>query len=95
MADDLVGMLRDDDPFVRERAMTVLGDFGHVEAVPALLDALDDSLVTIRRTAADTLVRLTGFDPGFDPRGSKGERDKAVDSWREWVAGQSSVGTGG
>lgn len=90
LAPELVGMLRDEDPFVRERAMSVLGDFGHVEAVPALLDALEDPLPTIRRTAADTLVRLTGFDPGYDPRGTKGERDKAITRWRDWIAGQAA-----
>jgi hypothetical protein len=89
MATDLVGMLRDEDVFVRERAMSVLGDFGHVEATPELLDALSDPLVTIRRTAAETLVRLTGYDPGYDPRGSKNERDRAVERWREWYAKQA------
>ena len=90
LAPDLVGMLRDEDPFVRERAMSVLGDFGHVDAVPALLDALEDPLPTIRRTAADTLVRLTGFDPGYDPRGTKGERDKAITRWRDWISSQAA-----
>ncbi len=82
---ELLEVFDDEDPFVRERAMTVLGDFGFTDAVPALLDVLDDPLVTIRRTAFETLVRLTGYDPEYDPAGGKGERDRAVQRWRKWL----------
>lgn len=84
---DLVPLLQDEDPFVRQLAMQVLGDFGASEAVPALLDVLDDPSAVIRKAAAETLVRLTGYDPGFDPRGSEAERRKAVKKWRDWVGG--------
>jgi len=85
---ELLPMLQDDDPFVRQLAMQVLGDFGAAEAVPALLDVLDDPSAVIRKAAAETLVRLTGYDPGFDPRGSEAERKKAIRKWRDWVGGE-------
>jgi len=83
----LLPVLSDEDPFVRSLAMQVLGDFGAVEAVPPLLDVLEDPSPIIRKAAAETLVRLTGYDAGFDPRGSEGERKKAVKKWRDWVGG--------
>jgi uncharacterized coiled-coil protein SlyX len=88
-APDLLSVLKDEDPFVRTRAMQVLGDFGSVEAVPMLLDVLEDPNPIIRKAAAEALVRLTGYDPGFDPRGSEADRKKAVKKWREWAGGEA------
>lgn len=87
LAPDLVPMLKDEDLFVRSLAMQVIGDFGQVEAVPALIEVLDDPSATIRKYAAEALVRLTGFDPQYDPSGSKAEREKAVRRWKDWIAG--------
>ena len=87
LAPDLLAVLKDEDPFVRTRAMQVLGDFGTVEAVPTLMDVLEDPNPIIRKAAAEALVRLTGYDPGFDPRASEAERKKAVKKWRDWAAG--------
>ncbi len=87
LAGELIPMLADEDPFVRSLSMQVLGDFGSVEAVPELLDVLEDPNPIIRKAAAETLVRLTGYDPGYDPRGSEAERRKAVKKWRDWVGG--------
>jgi hypothetical protein len=83
LAPELLPVLGDEDPFVRTLAMQALGDFGSTEAIPKLLDVLEDPSAIIRKTAAETLVRLTGYDPGFDPRGSDAERKKAVKKWRE------------
>lgn len=86
LAPELVTLLRDADMFVRMHAMKVIGDFGHEEAVPALFDVLEDDNTAIRKTAAENLVRLTGYDPGFDPKGTSGDRARAVKKWREWYA---------
>jgi len=88
LAPDLIPMLKDEDQFVRSLVMQVLGDFGQADAVPALLDVLDDPSATIRKYAAEALVRLTGFDPQYDPKASKAERDKAVKRWKDWIAGR-------
>jgi hypothetical protein len=83
LAPNLIPVLQDEDPFVRSRAMQVLGDFGTTEAVPALFLVLDDDSPTIRKTAAETLRRLTGHGADYDAVGTKPERDKAVKRWRE------------
>jgi len=84
LSDDLVALLADEDMFVRIHAMNVLGNFGYEAAIPALFDVLDDGNAVIRKTAAETLVRLTGFDPGFEHKGSSGERTRAIRKWRDW-----------
>ncbi len=84
LAPDLVAMLDDEDMFVRLHAMHALETLVYEEAVPALFDVLEDEHAAIRKAAAETLVRLTGFDPGYEHKGSSGERAKAVREWREW-----------
>ena len=84
LAPELVGLLSDEDMFVRLHAMNVLGDFDYEPAVPVLFDVLEDGNATVRKAASETLVRLTGYDPGFDHNGSSSERSKVVRSWREW-----------
>ncbi|MFT7464501.1 MAG: hypothetical protein ACI9EF_002857 [Pseudohongiellaceae bacterium] len=86
LAQDLVALLADEDMFVRLHAMNVLGNFGHEGAIPALFDVLDDGNASIRKTAAETLVRLTGYDPGFEHKGSSGERSRAIRKWRDWYS---------
>lgn len=86
LAPALVDRLTDTDMFIRLDAMKVLGDFGYEDAVPSLFDVLDDENSAIRKKAAETLVRLTGYDPGYDPKGSPAERARAVNRWREWWA---------
>ncbi len=84
LASDLVALLADEDMFVRLHAMNVLGNFGYEDAIPALFDVLDDGNASVRKTAAETLVRLTGYDPGFEHKGSSGERNRAIRKWRDW-----------
>lgn len=84
LADDLLPLLQDEDMFVRLHAMNVLGNFGHEPAVPVLFDVLEDGNASIRKSAAETLVRLTGYDPGFEHKGSAGDRSRAIQKWRDW-----------
>lgn len=85
---ELVKLLSDEDLFVRLHAMNVLGNFGHEPAVPALLDLLQDASPPIRKTAAETLVRLTGYDPGYDAKASSAERARVATAWRQWWEGR-------
>ena len=84
LAVDLLPLLQDEDMFIRLFAMNVLGNFGYEEAVPALFDVLEDGNASIRKTAAETLVQLTGYDPGFEHKAGAADRARAVKTWREW-----------
>lgn len=83
---ELIQRIGDPDMFVRMYAMEVLADFGAEEAVEPLFEALDDGAATIRRSAAEALVRLLGYDPGYDYRASPAERKRSVEEWRAWYA---------
>jgi len=77
-------LLRDSDLFVRMCAARVLADLGTLQAVPALIDALEDAEPTVRESAWHALRTLTGKDFKFDPQGNDADRQKKVKSWREW-----------
>jgi hypothetical protein len=77
-------LLRDSDLFVRMCAARVLADLGTLQAVPQLIDALEDSEPTVRESAWNALRTLTGKDFKFDPQGNEADRQKKVKSWREW-----------
>ena len=54
----------------------------------AAVDQLEELFTTEKQPLArEALVRLTGFDPQYDPSGSKAEREKAVRRWKDWIAG--------
>lgn len=83
---ELIQRTSDPDMFVRMYAMEVLADFGAEDAVDPLFAALDDGNATIRRSAAEALVRLLGYDPGYDYRGSPADRKRSVEAWRKWAS---------
>jgi len=85
----LVPMLRDTDIFVRMAASRHLGDLGSVEAIPALIDALEDEEASVREAALVALRGLSGQSIPFDPLARDGDRGKRVKAWREWWAGAS------
>ncbi|MDP6958624.1 MAG: hypothetical protein QF645_07395, partial [Planctomycetota bacterium] len=54
------------DSFVREAMARSLGDVGLIKAVPALLRALEDPSVVVRKAANDALLSMTGLDFNYD-----------------------------
>jgi len=86
LAPELVALFADEDHFVRMHAMNVVGNFAYEPAVPALFDVLADGNAQIRKAAWETLVRLTGYDPGFAFDGSTADRNRSVQAWRDWYA---------
>jgi hypothetical protein len=74
-------------PLVRARAMSL--GYGQPDAVvlPALIERLNDSDVVVRLAAHEELKRRTGRDFGYLPWGGTEERSRAINRWREWLAG--------
>jgi HEAT repeat protein len=56
----VIAMLQHKEPVARQRAADLLGDLGSAgrPAVPALLDALRDENLNVRRAVATALVRI-------------------------------------
>ncbi len=80
----LAPMLRDADIFVRMATARVLGDLGARSAVPALIDALEDSEASVREAADVALRAISEQDFQFDPGAKDAERQKRVKAWRDW-----------
>ncbi|TAJ16825.1 MAG: HEAT repeat domain-containing protein, partial [Planctomycetota bacterium] len=80
----LLPMLKDSDTFVRMVAARIFGDAKTVDAVGALIDALEDPEPSVREAALVALRNITARDHGFDPLASEADRAKKVKAWREW-----------
>lgn len=75
----LVGLLADDDAFVRSEAADALGPLGERSAVPGLIRALADTEPVVRASAAESLGDLA--DPSsMDPliEAARADADEAV-----------------
>ena len=80
----LVPMLTDVDLFVRMATARMLEDLDARSAVPALIDALDDSQSAVREAAMVALRQITGKDFRFEPVDTDAGRAKKVKAWRDW-----------
>lgn len=54
----LVRALKDEDYFVRWNSAVALGEIGDKEAVPALMEALADENIDVRKAATDALEKI-------------------------------------
>jgi HEAT repeat protein len=84
----LVPLLGDADIFVRMATCRSLSNLGGLEAVPALIDALEDEEAAVRDAAFVALKGLTDAytkeSLPFDPLARDGDRSKRVKAWRAW-----------
>jgi len=80
----LVPLLTDADIFVRMATCRSLSNLGGIEAVPALIDTLEDEEAAVRDAALVALRGLTDQSIPFDPLARDGDRSKRVKAWREW-----------
>lgn len=84
VATHLLPMLGDSDIFVRMAAARILGELGAVDAIPGLIDALEDPEMSVREQAFVSLRKVSGQSLPFDPDGKDVDRAKRVKAWREW-----------
>jgi hypothetical protein len=61
------------------------------QAVPYLIEALENDAADIRIFAIASLRQITGKDLGFRPWAAPGQRAAAVQRWRQWWAGDSAT----
>ena len=72
------------DFYARLGAATALGEIQSVEAVPALIEALNDRDDLVRTAASEALHRITGQDFNFVSGLTKNERIRIQKKWRAW-----------
>jgi HEAT repeat protein len=77
----------------RVQALRLLGLLATPDALPVLVDALDDALLQLRQEAARNLERIAGgdLDFGYVADKTSPERQAAIKSWRQWAEQQGST----
>jgi hypothetical protein len=81
----LVKVLRSHkDFYARLGAATALGEIQSVDAVPDLIEALNDKDDLVRTAASEALHRITGQDFNFVSGLTKNERVRIQKKWRAW-----------
>jgi hypothetical protein len=78
--------LNSPDPQARIAAAVQAGESGDQEAVPLLVDLLEDEDGAVRLYAILALEKITGTRRGYDYAAPALRRAVAVRGWREWVA---------
>ncbi|RUL86759.1 HEAT repeat domain-containing protein [Tautonia sociabilis] len=80
-----------DDPaaFVRARAAGLDDEVPDAQAIPELIEHLEDPDAVVRLSAHESLRRRTGQDFGYLPYVSAEDRAAAVGRWRAWWEAQT------
>jgi HEAT repeat protein len=83
--DALIETMREHrDFYVRLGAATALGDLKALDAVPALIDALDEKDQLVRTAASESLWSITSNRIDFKAGASAADRRAAQGKWRKW-----------
>jgi len=85
LAASLAGDAKDPDPYPRSEAASALARHDGPLARRALVDALEDEDLAVRRAAVNALFRLAITHHGYDPEAPPEERAEAVERWKRWL----------
>ena len=80
------------DPDQRIRAIVRTAETKNANAVPLLVDRLEDEDEAVRMFAIEAIRRLTGKSMGWRYYEPPTRRAHAVAAWREWLAGPAGGG---
>ena len=86
LVEALTGAKADGDVAVRGAAARGLANHDAPESYTALVAALEDESVDVRRAAGESLFRLTGTGRGYEPDAEAAARAEAVAAWKAWLA---------
>jgi thiol-disulfide isomerase/thioredoxin len=88
---DLVSLLGDRDPRVREAAAKAIADRG--DAVQLLIGALSQDYLGARIAAYHLLRQRAPNGPAYDPWASRETRRSQAEAWQAWAAGPAKAGS--
>jgi len=80
----IIPMLKDVDLFVRMATARMLEDLNARTAVPALIDALEDTETAVMESSMLALRKITGRSFNFEPSAPLADRARRVKAWRDW-----------
>lgn len=79
------------DPESRVRAIVQAAEVSDRQAVPLIVDRLDDEDEAVRVVAIEALRRLTGQDLGYRAYDPIYRRVEAVNRWHRWLNGDRII----
>ena len=87
--------LQHENPSVRTRSCVKAARTGDRDALPLLVERLEDESADVRMFAIGALRRMTGKTLGYRFHAARQQRAEAVRRWREWLASNRPGATGG
>lgn len=88
-------LLQDSYEMNRYHAATFLGRLNARDFTPQLVEALLDDYSIVRKAANEALIAMHGQDLNFDHKGAEGERRKAYERWKLWLAESTAAAPAG
>jgi len=76
--------LESDNPVKRMKACAWLGSHQVTEAVPFLIERLNDPDIAVRAIAHRALLDITGEDYNYSPGYEPFEREEVMEKYRKW-----------
>jgi len=80
--------LQDPVVWVNNHAARALANLGDNTGIPLLIENLSSQVADKKNSASeeanDFLIEVTGQDFGYNPQGTKKERDEAQKKWQQW-----------
>jgi HEAT repeat protein len=83
------------EPADRVTAAAEAARVGDQDAIPHLIEMLEEEDPLVRMMAIRSLEELTGQTLGYEHAGPRAERQAAVDRWTEWYRAQRHPGDEG
>jgi len=77
--------LQSDDALVRMKAIEEAADRKDADAVPLLVERLNDPETSVRFFAIVALDKITGRRMGYQVYAPQAQQDEAIQRWRDWL----------
>jgi len=87
--------LQHENPSVRTRSCVKAAGVRDRDALPLLVERLEDESSDVRMFAIGALERMTGKTLGYRFYADRQDRSDAVRRWREWLKSRPAGPTGG
>jgi hypothetical protein len=78
------------DPVLRVKSIVQAGRINDKQAIPLIVDRLDDEDEAVRLAAIETLQKMIGNDFGYKPYDTVDKRKEAVEKFRGWMKTQTN-----
>lgn len=85
--------LQHEDPSVRIEAIRQAARQNDAQAIPHIVERLNDTQTDVRFFAIVALEKMTGRRMGYQYYAPRSERARAQERWREWLRSREAAAT--